>query len=327
MDKSLDEVITEHQIGSMTSSTTTTAVGPLTIQIPPSPTHHDLPAARAPASRGPRSRYRERSPPEEDIASTTTKLRVDNLHYDLTQEDLEDLFTRIAPIISLNIRYDRAGRSTGTAYVTYPTLSAAKTAIREFDGANAAGQPIRLSLATVPAPIPQKRSLLDRVTGGPGASLGRRGGRLGYDDNDDDADADVDQREVSPGRPRRSDVSGPPPEGVDRYVPGERQGRRGGAPREGSRRGAGRRDGGARRDGERRGGGGGGRGGDGERRQGGTPRPLKTQEELDAEMEDYWGGGTGAVAKQAGGEGDAATAAANGAAQAEVPVDDIDMIE
>jgi len=68
------------------------------------------------------------------------------------------------------------------------------------------------------------------------------------------------------------------------------------------RRRDGRRPGARRERGER-----GGRGGDKLAKDG---RPKKTQEELDAEMEDYWG------AKENG----------NGAA-AEVAQDDIDMIE
>lgn len=35
--------------------------------------------------------------------------------------------------------YDRAGRSEGVAFVTYESHQDAKNAIREFDGANAAG--------------------------------------------------------------------------------------------------------------------------------------------------------------------------------------------
>lgn len=37
------------------------------------------------------------------------------------------------------MKYDRAGRSEGTAFVTYETAKDASDAIREFDGANAAG--------------------------------------------------------------------------------------------------------------------------------------------------------------------------------------------
>lgn len=100
---------------------------------------------------------------------------------------------------------------------------------------------------------------------------------------------------------RHSDVSGPPPTNVDRYVPGKGSRSRSPMPR----RREGRRPGARRERGER----GGGRGGDRMSKDG---RPKKTQEELDAEMEDYWG------AKENG----TATEAAPSAAQ-----DDIDMIE
>ena len=64
---------------------------------------------------------------------------MDNIHYELTQEDLEGLFEKIGPITKLEIKYDRAGRSEGTAFVTYESHNDAKEAIREYDGANAAG--------------------------------------------------------------------------------------------------------------------------------------------------------------------------------------------
>jgi THO complex subunit 4 len=113
-------------------------------------------------------------------------------------------------------------------------------------------------------------------------------------------------RSISP--VRHSDVSGPPPSNVDRYVPG--QGSRSRSPM--PRRRDGRRPGARRERGER-----GGRGG-GERlaRDG---RPKKTQEELDAEMEDYWG------AKENGTEGAEGTAEAPATTTA--AMDDIDMIE
>lgn len=40
----------------------------------------------------------------------------------------------------LELRYDRAGRSEGTAFVTYETQRDAEDAIREYNGANAAGK-------------------------------------------------------------------------------------------------------------------------------------------------------------------------------------------
>ena len=51
----------------------------------------------------------------------------------------------------------------------------------------------------------------------------------------------------------------------------------------------------------------------------GNPRPKKTQEELDAEMDNYFGGNSAPAAEQAG---ETAPAAA-----APVHTDDIDMIE
>jgi hypothetical protein len=55
----------------------------------------------------------------------------------LTQ--LQGLFEKIGPIVKLEMKYDRAGRSEGTAYVVYESHIHAKEAIQEFDGANAAG--------------------------------------------------------------------------------------------------------------------------------------------------------------------------------------------
>lgn len=92
--------------------------------------------------------------------SRGAKIRVENVHYELTEEDLsvcpntslhlrdchmltcnkQGLFEKIGPIAKLELVYDRAGRSEGVAYVTYQTYEDAKQAVREYDGANAAGE-------------------------------------------------------------------------------------------------------------------------------------------------------------------------------------------
>jgi THO complex subunit 4 len=59
--------------------------------------------------------------------------------YNLTQRHLQDLFAKIAPVVKFNLRYDRAGRSEGVAFVTYETREDAMKAIKEYDGANAYG--------------------------------------------------------------------------------------------------------------------------------------------------------------------------------------------
>jgi len=214
------------------------------------------------------ARVDRRYSPEPVYENTSAKLRVENLHYDLTEDDLEDLFNRIGPVLKLSLTYDRAGRSEGIAYVTYESAYDAKKAIREFDGANAKGQPIHLIPIPSgpsggrrnPPPAASRGSLFDRIT--------------------------PHTRSESP--IRHSDVSGPPPTNVDRYVPG--RGSRSRSPRPRAPRRDGRRPGARRERGERNGGGGGGRGGERLAKDG---RPRKTQEELDAEMEDYFGGSSG----------------------------------
>lgn len=195
--------------------------------------------------------------------------------------------------------------------MVYRSLADARVACREFDGANAHGQPIHLSLLP---PGPSRRNPFDSVQR-PSRSLFDRieGGR---------------NRSLSPERPRLSDVSKPAPAGIDRYVPGDDDGRRRSPPR---RRGGGGRDGGresGRRPGERR------QQQGGPRRRGddsGRPvvggRPRKTVEELDAEMADYFGGGGegGAGNGQAAHGSEAAAPAASNAGT--VADDDIDMVE
>lgn len=122
-----------------------------------------------------------------------------------------------------------------------------------------------------------------------------------------DGDAADGSRRRRGGRTRRSDTTKPAPEHIDRYIPGQRSPVR--------RNGGGRRGG---RDNRPRNAETGGRRS--------NARPRKTQEELDQEMEDYWGGNAATEnadvppAQQA--EQQAAPAAA-----APVADDDIDMIE
>ncbi|CAJ2513876.1 Uu.00g019950.m01.CDS01 [Anthostomella pinea] len=230
-----------------------------------------------PRNRSNNSRRRRSPEPYQD--NRGAKVRVENLHYDLSREDLQGLFSKIGPIVKLELVYDRAGRSEGIAYVTYDRRDDASEAIREFDGANAKGQPIRMSIVT----SGPRRNPFDNAY---------MPGRL--------ADRITRPRSLSPGDRR-----------VDRYVPGG-GGSRSRSPlpqRRGGRRPGARRENGG---GENRGG---GRGRDGRGRDG---RPKKTQEELDAEMADYFGGVNTAPAETDG---------AYAGQTADLTGDDVDMIE
>ncbi|OTB06426.1 hypothetical protein M426DRAFT_110594 [Hypoxylon sp. CI-4A] len=238
-----------------------------------------------------------------------TKIRVENIHYELTEEDLEGLFYKIAPVVRLELLYDRAGRSEGTAFVTYENRADALEAIKQYDGANAKGQPIRLSIVS--------------GGGGGGGAAAPSGRRNPFD------------TAYMPGRPLAERITRPRSlsprrnsdrnRGVDSYVPGRGSRSRSPLPR---RRGGGGGGGGGRRPGARREGGGNGGGNgngngtstpNGRERTGRDGRPKKTQEELDAEMADYFNPGSTEEAPAAETGGAAAAAAAAG--------DDVDMIE
>lgn len=243
--------------------------------------------------RGRLPRRRAESAERESGGPRGTKIRVDNIHYELTEEDLQGLFSGIGPIIELDLVYDRSGRSEGTAYVVYESYKDATLAVKEFDGANAAGQPIRLTI--LPSGPSNRRNPFDTAIK-PGRPLSER-----------ITTPSSRTRSLSPRQELEADAAR---KGIDRYIPGGSRSRSPYAPprREGGRRpGARRERGGRSQQGEE----GAGRG---ER----NARPKKTQEELDAEMEDYFGGGGGAAA--------AATTAAPVANSGRPGDDDIDMI-
>lgn len=220
----------------------------------------------------------------------SSKIRVENLHYDIGEADLRDVFGRVGDIRRIDITYDKAGRSEGIAHIIYATSDEANLAVSEFNGANARGTPIRVRLA----------SQHERGPGGPG---GRRGGGHGggegrslFERVSGAQDADIDDNSGRRSSPQRR--GGPPRNvqemrqnakelGIDRYIPGDRNGSRDRKqpPRRGGMGGERER----RRDGGGRGGRGGDRGGDRGERAGAANRPKKTAEELDAEMNDYWG--------------------------------------
>jgi len=185
----------------------------------------------------------------------------------------------------------------------------ARAAIRDFDGANAKGQPIRLTLLPPPRrdnpfdKVENPRSLFDRIEAPGGRD--RRRSQSPTDEVEDDHGVRRGSRRGPGPRDRRTDTTRPAPDGIDRYIPGQRGGR------SSSHRGGGRRPG-ERRERTNR---------DGEGPRIANGRPRKTAEELDAEMDDYWGTSGTAQTENANNTGAATTAPAPAGG------DDIDMIE
>ncbi|KAH9964856.1 hypothetical protein BC827DRAFT_1259441 [Russula dissimulans] len=75
----------------------------------------------------------------------SNKLMVTNLHYEITPKDLTAIFGQIGTLVrEPHIRYDRSGRSSGVAIITFETPAEATRAKKQLDGVLAKGQPISI---------------------------------------------------------------------------------------------------------------------------------------------------------------------------------------
>jgi len=83
---------------------------------------------------------KQRRTPIVGVTEINNKLVVSNLHYEITPKDLTAIFGQIGTLISEpRIRYDRSGRSTGVAIITYETAAEAIRAKKQYDGILAKG--------------------------------------------------------------------------------------------------------------------------------------------------------------------------------------------
>ncbi|EGO03738.1 hypothetical protein SERLA73DRAFT_175356 [Serpula lacrymans var. lacrymans S7.3] len=85
--------------------------------------------------------------------SANTKLVVSNLHYEITPKDLVSIFGQIGTLVREPlIRYDRSGRSSGVAYVSFETSTEAIRAKKQFHGMAAKGQSMEIAFDTAAPP-------------------------------------------------------------------------------------------------------------------------------------------------------------------------------
>lgn len=76
------------------------------------------------------------------------KLYIGNLSYDVTQSDLEELFSQVGEVESATVITDRtSGRSKGFAFVEMKDVKAAEEAIKKFDGTELKGRTIKVNEA------------------------------------------------------------------------------------------------------------------------------------------------------------------------------------
>jgi RNA recognition motif-containing protein len=100
-----------------------------------------------------------------------TKLFVGNLSFEVTENDLQDLFVSFGPVTEVNLMMDRStGRSRGFAFVTMATPEGAQAAIQGMAGKEVKGRALTVNEA---------RPREERSGGGGGGRGGygdRRGG-------------------------------------------------------------------------------------------------------------------------------------------------------
>ena len=97
-----------------------------------------------------------------------TKLYVGNLSYDITENDLQDLFSPHGTVTEVHLPLDRdTGRPRGFAFVTMATVEGTQAAIEALNGQNQAGRNLVVNEA---------RPREERPSGGSGGGRGPRRG-------------------------------------------------------------------------------------------------------------------------------------------------------
>lgn len=85
-----------------------------------------------------------------------SRLLVKNLHHDVSESDLRQLFEEIGPVHKVRIRFDRSGRSEGFAEVDFPNEEHARIAIARYNGKPLDGMNLQIYIMCDPRSKLQK---------------------------------------------------------------------------------------------------------------------------------------------------------------------------
>jgi RNA recognition motif-containing protein len=100
------------------------------------------------------------------------KLFVGNLSWDAVEDDLQELFGKAGTVSEVAVMRDRfTGRARGFAFVSMSTAEEANEAIRQLEGQEFMGRPLKVNIA---------RPKEERGGGGGGYGGGHGGGGGGY---------------------------------------------------------------------------------------------------------------------------------------------------
>ncbi|KAI8138578.1 hypothetical protein BJV82DRAFT_582745 [Fennellomyces sp. T-0311] len=76
------------------------------------------------------------------------EIAIENLHYNVVEKDLQELFEMVGRVEKTRIIFDRSGRSTGTAKIKFARLADAEAAVAKYNNVELDGQAMRIELST-----------------------------------------------------------------------------------------------------------------------------------------------------------------------------------
>lgn len=107
---------------------------------------------------------------------SNAKLYVGNIPFQMTENDLEDLFSQVGPVAEVNLIVDRATqRPRGFAFVTMQSPEDAAKAAEQLNGQSVSGRKITVNEARPPEDRPRRFDGPRQYDGGGGGGGG--GGR------------------------------------------------------------------------------------------------------------------------------------------------------
>ncbi|KNE66523.1 hypothetical protein AMAG_19587 [Allomyces macrogynus ATCC 38327] len=83
-------------------------------------------------------------------AAASAKISVTNLDRGVTEDDLRELFKRIGRVKSVQLYYDKNGRSQGTAHIHYQAKADAAKAIAQYNNVTLDGRPMQIEFVVAP---------------------------------------------------------------------------------------------------------------------------------------------------------------------------------
>lgn len=140
---------------------------PIVVRDPETGSTRVLGEDRRGGSNGVRSGYiSKRSPPRHSpTAVPEPKILISNLHHEVNNTDIYDLFSNIGPLARALVIYDRSGSHSGRGEVTFERYEHAVEAVKRYNGVPLDNRPLDIQLSEDSAPLRLTRT---------GRSTGRR---------------------------------------------------------------------------------------------------------------------------------------------------------